>query len=217
MTLNLQRTYISSELRVSILSLMSFINHDDIISHLTQVHVLGGNHAIACHKNASLFTECSHLIISNVFFLIVELENVITARTPFVEFLFPISFHRCRYNNQNLLDHLGGKQPTEITSNLDGLSKAHVVTKYTTFFCVPKVVQPFDTLLLMIKEIIIDLGWQAEVSCQVVLFVFGVEFVCHVQIFSILNQTWKLFICLTVIFFGFTFFIVRLLHDVFVF
>lgn len=151
MTFDSQTCDISPELSVFVLGFVSFINSNDIIFHIGQVHPLSADHCVTGQKNTSLFTQFLHLFIPVIFLLVIKRDHIWTGWTPLLEFLFPVGLHCGWHNNQDFLDEFILEQTLEIHWDLDCLSQSHVISEHSTFILSPEIVQPLDTLFLVVK------------------------------------------------------------------
>lgn len=91
-----QSDQVPTQLSVYVLSTMTLVHDNKIISHLAQVDFLRGDHAIAGDKDASTLTQFAHLQQAIGPSFVVELHNVFDIRAPFLQLGLPIHLHSSR-------------------------------------------------------------------------------------------------------------------------
>lgn len=116
-----------------------------------------------------------NLVVAIGLLLVVELNDVGTGSAPLVQLLLPVRLHRSWDYNQGLLYEFLGEEPLEISRNLHSFTQSHVITENTAFLFPPQVIKPLDSLLLVIKQLIVLLNTQIEVAGQVHAFGLGIQ------------------------------------------
>ena len=153
--LDFEPGHVSPELSVSVLSFVSLINYDDVIPNIWQILRLRGDHAVAGYKNPAFPPQRFHLLVTTVFFLVVELHDA-SALAPLAQFFLPVSFHRCWHHHEHLFYHFCIEESLQIGCHLNRLSQTHIVPQNSTLAAVPKFVKPLDTKFLVVKKAIIS-------------------------------------------------------------
>ena len=153
---------------------MTFINDNQIVAHLAEIDLLSSDHAIACHENSTFLTQGAHLGLPIGFLFVVKLHDVFDLGTPLAEFGLPVHLHGGGDDDENFGDVLAIEQAFAESSDLDSLSKSHVISQHSSLFTLVEVIKPFDSLLLMLEKTLVDFSGQAKVVLQDVLFLFSV-------------------------------------------
>lgn len=107
--------------------------------------------------------------------LVVELHDVVHLRAPLLQLSLPVHLHCGGHHDEHLRDLLCLEQSFAKGCNLYCFAETHVVAEHAALFVAIHFVQPDDSFLLVLKEPLVDFGWQTKVVLKYVLAFFRIE------------------------------------------
>ncbi len=113
-------------------------------------------------------------MLSIRFLFVLKRHDVGSTIAPLVEFCLPITFHGGWHHNNSSLDHIRIKKTFKIGADLHGLAETHVVPKDTSFILQEEIIEPANSNLLMLEQVLIYVFRQTKALREPVCRIFGV-------------------------------------------
>jgi hypothetical protein len=148
---------IPPQLGVNVLRLVTLVNDQHIVSHLTQLNAHASDHAKARDEDSTLSLEGFNLLLSVGSLFIFERYDVRCCWAPLAQLSLPITFHGGRHNHDCLLDLIRLKQSVEVGTDLNSFSETHIISEDTSFRVTEEGVEPLDALFLVLEKVLINL------------------------------------------------------------